>query len=455
MGDNMEKAKKMILVLLMLLVISSVSLFSEGIQEQKAKNIIILVGDGMGLGAMELGRIMEYGKDGSLHIQQMKTVGLMTTNPSDGVVTDSAAAGTAMATGIKTFNGGIGVDIDKNPVESMTDHFKKLGKGIGLISTNTVDDATPAAFGAHVADRYAGKSEIVRDYFDSQWDVILGGGTKYFGASKQDGVDMIEKFKDSGYTYVETRDELMNVSGTTKLLGLFTRSYMNYISDREENNSTEPSLVEMTKTALNILSADPDGFFLVSEGARIDHAAHAADATSVWREMIEFDNTVKLCLDWASQNGETLVIVVADHQTMAIAPAEHIDIEALKNISVSAEYMALQLEKNKEETAYTVESIISTFEKYAGLTLSEEDALELQVNMGVDLYPYKLGWEIGSILAKNMGVGVWSRDVRATGGTGGHSAAWVPVFAEGVGSKAFAGSYDNTDLYQLVLDNSK
>jgi alkaline phosphatase len=146
--------------------------------------------------------------------------------------------------------------------------------------------------------------------------------------------------------------------------------------------------------------------------------------------MIEFDNAVKYCLDWAAENGDTLVIVTADHQTMAIAPAEHIDIEALKNVSVSAEYMALQLEKNKEETAYTVESIIATFEKYAGLTLSEEDALEHQGNMSVDLYAYKLGWEIGSILAKNMGIGDWSREVRATGGTEGHSPAWVPVFAD-------------------------
>ncbi|MCF6335600.1 MAG: alkaline phosphatase, partial [Spirochaetales bacterium] len=296
----MKKMKGLLFVVLMVLVITSVSLWAEGEREQvKAKNVIILVGDGMGMGTMELGRIMEYGKDGRLNIQQMKTIGLMTTNPADGIVTDSAAAGTALATGVKTFNGGIGVDINKNPVESMTTYFQNSGKSIGIISTNTVDDATPAAFGAHVADRYAGKSEIVRDYYDSQWDVLLGGGTKYFGPAKQDGVDMIEKFKESGYRYVTTRDELMNISGTGKLLGLFSRSYMNYKTDRDEYISTEPSLKEMTMKALDILSKDPDGFFLMSEGARIDHASHAADATSVWLEMIEFDDAVKYCLDWA------------------------------------------------------------------------------------------------------------------------------------------------------------
>lgn len=452
----MKKMRDLILVMLMILVITSVSLWAEGEREQvKAKNVIILVGDGMGLGTMELGRIMEYGKGGSLNIQQMKTIGLMTTNPADGIVTDSAAAGTALATGVKTFNGGIGVDVNKNPVESMTSRFQNMGKSIGIISTNTVDDATPAAFGAHVADRYAGKSEIVRDYYDSQWDVLLGGGNKYFGPGKQDGVDMIEKFKESGYRYVTTRDELMNVSDTGKLLGLFSRSYMNYKTDREEYNSTEPSLKEMTMKALDILSRDPDGFFLMSEGARIDHAAHAADATSVWLEMIEFDDAVKYCLDWAKENGDTLVIVTADHQTMGISPTETINIEALKKISVSAEYMALQLKKNADETVYTIESIMATFKEYAGIDLSQEDAEDLQKNMSVDLYAYKLGWEIGSIVAKYMGVGVFDRTLRAAGGTGGHSAAWVPVFAEGPGSDAFGGSYDNTDLYQLVLNNSR
>jgi len=356
---------------------------------------------------------------------------------------------------VKTFNGAIGVDMNKEPVESVTEYFQDMGKSIGLISTNTIDDATPATFGAHVSDRYSGKSEIVRDYFDSQWDVLLGGGNKYFGAAKQDGVDMIARFQDAGYNYVETRDELMNVADTDKLLGLFSRSYMNYKSDREEYDSTEPSLQEMTMKALDILAADPDGFFLMSEGARIDHAAHAADATSVWLEMIEFDDTVKYCLDWAAENGDTLVIVTADHQTMGIAPTETIDIEALKNIQVSAEYMALQLEKNADETQYTTESIMDTFSEYAGITLTDQEALGLQNNMSVDLYAYKLGWEIGSIIARNMGVGVFDRTLRAAGGTGGHSAAWVPVFAQGPGADAYRGCYDNTDLHQLMMDSMR
>jgi len=449
----MKKVRSMMCMLLILTVAFSSQLWAAGVKEGlppiPAKNVIVLIGDGMGFGAMELGRIMEYGTDGQLHIQKIRTVGLMTTNPAEGVVTDSAAAGTALASSTKTLNGSIGVDVNKNPVESITTYFQNAGKSIGLISTNTVDDATPAAFGAHVASR-DGKSEIVRDYFESQWDVILGGGTKYFEPAKQNGVDMVEKFIESGYTYVTDRDALAKAPGSGKLLGLFTPSYMNYISDLEEYQSNEPSLREMTMKALDILSNDEDGFFLMSEGARIDHAAHAGDATAVWLEMIEFDNTVQYCLDWAAEHGETLVVVTADHQTMAIAPSEVIDIDGLKNVSVSAEYMALQLEKNNDNTAYTVESIQDVFLTYAGIELSKAEAIELQGNLPLELYSYQLGWEIGSVLSSKLGVGLWSRDIRSSGITGGHSAAWVPVFAQGPGAEAFMGSYDNTDFANIL-----
>lgn len=444
------RCNRFFLVIMIMLALAG-SVWAEGVQEQpvKAKNVILLIGDGMGLGAMELGRILEYGKEGRLHIQSIEHVGLMTTNPAIGIVTDSAAAGTALATSTKTFNGGIGIDAEKKSVESITTYLQNMGKSIGLISTNTVDDATPAAFGAHVESR-DGKSEIVRDFYDSQWDVILGGGDKYFGASKQNGVDMIEKFKEAGYAFASDRDELMAVSGSSKLLGLFTPSYMNYISDLEEYNSNEPSLQEMTAKALEILSMDQDGFFLMSEGARIDHAAHAGDATAVWKEMIAFDNTVKYCLDWAEEQGNTLVIVTADHQTMAIAPSETMDIEGLKKISASGEYMALQLKKNSDGTLYTIDSIKDVFAVYAGIPLTDAEALDLQSHMSMDLYSYQLGWEIGSLLSAKMGVGLWSRDIRSAGITGGHSAAWVPVFAEGIGAETFTGCYDNTELAKKI-----
>lgn len=420
-----------------------------GNETSKAKNVILLIGDGMGFGHLELGRLMEYGVNGQLHMESMDHTAFVKTNAYDNYVTDSAAAGTAIATGNKTLNGAIGVDADGNEVDSMADYFKNMGKSIGIISTNTVYDATPATFGASATSRN-GKSEIVRDMLEEEWDVILGGGTKYFAPAKQDGVDYVEAYKAHDYTYVTTRNELNAVESADKLLGLFSYDYMSYKTDREELNSEEPSLKEMTSKALDLLAEDPDGFFMMSEGARIDHAAHAADGTGVWKELIEFDNTVQYCLEWAANRNDTLVIVTADHQTMAVAPSEGLNIEGLKNVQVSPEYMASKLVKTEDESKYTIASIKSIYEDYAGIVLSDEEALELQQALTMDMYPYKLGWEIGSVIAKKFGVAAMDPELRAYGGTGGHTAAWIPLFAEGPGAELFDGVYDNTELYGVI-----
>jgi len=422
--------------------------------ELKAKNVILLIGDGMGFGQMELARLLEYGKTGELNMEDMDHTAFVKTNSYSSIVTDSAAAGTAIATGVKTYNEGIGVDQDGNEVDSMADLFKNKGKSIGIISTNTVYDATPATFVSSAALR-SDKAEIVRDMLESDWDVLLGGGTKYFSPKKQDGVDMIEKYKENGYDYVTDRDELNAIQDSDKLLGLFSYDYMSYKTDREEVKSNEPTLQEMTAKAIELLSDDEDGFFIMSEGARIDHAAHAADATGVWKELIEFDETVKYCMDWAAENGDTLVIVTADHNTMSVAPSETMDLEAVKAITASPEYMGIQLEKNADETLYTIESIQSVIKEYSGIELNDQDAEELQARLDVELYDYKLGWEIGSVIAHKLGVGAMDWELRKRSETGGHVASWVPIFAEGPGAEDFEGVLDNTEIIDIILDNTK
>jgi alkaline phosphatase len=264
---------------------------------------------------------------------------------------------------------------------------------------------------------------------------------------------MVAKFKQSGYTYVSNEEELNNVKDAAKLLGLFSPEYMNYKTDRDDVNSKEPSLKEMTSTALDILSKDKDGFFMMSEGARIDHAAHAGDATGVWKETIEFDETVKFVLDWAKLHPDTLVVVTADHQTMAIAPSEAIKIDALKNnVTASPEYMGLQMVKNAEGTQFTVDSIKSIIKKYSAIELTDDETLALQKKLDVKYGGYKLGYEIGSVIAKKYGVAAMDGDLRAFGKTGGHTSAWVPLFAEGRGAEKFHGVIDNTDIIKIIMD---
>jgi alkaline phosphatase len=263
------------------------------------KNVILLIGDGMGLGAIEIARQLEYGKTGVLHLEKLEHVALMRTYSANNYVTDSAAGGSAIATGIKTNNESIGVDANGSEVDSVLDAFQNNGKKVGIISTNMVVDATPAAFGASVPNRWTGGANIARQLFDNRIDVILGGGASYFEADKQNGEDLIAKFKQAGYGITTTKEELSSINNPAKLLGLFHPTYMNFKLDKEVLHSQEPSLPEMTSKALDILSQGDKGFFLMAEGARIDHMEHAADITGIWKETIEFDQTVKEVVDWA------------------------------------------------------------------------------------------------------------------------------------------------------------
>ncbi|MFJ7831459.1 alkaline phosphatase [Peribacillus sp. NPDC097284] len=424
-----------------------------GIAQKPPKNVILLIGDGMGVGAIEVARQFEYGISGVLHMEKLEHVALMRTYSANNYVTDSAAGGSAIATGIKTNNESIGVDSTGVEVDSILDAFQAHGKKVGLISTNMVVDATPAAFGASVKNRWTGGSQIARQLFDHRIDVILGGGASYFEEERQNGVDLVAKFKEAGYSFTANKEELASVQHPKKLLGLFHPTYMNFKLDREVVHSQEPTLSEMTGKALDVLSQSDNGFFLMAEGARIDSMEHAADYTGIWRETIEFDQTVKKAVEWAKQRKDTLIVVLADHETMGISASETMDIAALKKIKVSTQYMAKQLTFDKDNKIEP-KSVISAFKNYAHISLTPEEAQQLIDHVRSNrtlVYPqHSIDWEIGSTIAKHYKAGVADRSIRAASSTGGHTANMVPVFATGPGSEAFDGVLDNTDISQII-----
>jgi alkaline phosphatase len=418
------------------------------------KNVILMVGDGMGVGQMEIARLFEHGKEGKLFMESLPHVALKQTYSNNSFVTDSAAAGTALAIGEKTNNETIGMNANEEEIDSISDLFQKAGKKVGIVSTNTATDATPAAFSASVANR-SGQEEVARQQFENKYDVILGGGSKYFGPEEQNGKDLVKEFESEGYEYVANRDELKNASGE-KLLGLFHSSYMNYKADREEMKSMEPTLKEMTEKSLEVLSKGENGFFVMLEGARIDHASHAADMPGIWRETVEFDRAVEYTVEWAKKDGNTLVVVLADHETMGIAASDSMDIEGLKKIEVSPEFMADRLVLDVQKGEYTTESIIEVFKKYAYIDITEKKVAELNKRIKDSegkVYPqHKVGWEIGSMIAEHYNAGVISSDVRNESETGGHTGNMVPVMAYGVGSEEFEGILDNTDIPKLIAE---
>jgi len=450
------KKYSLLLVALLVVCVGCAPSVQKTAEPSALQNVIVMFGDGMGVGQIEISRLFEYGKEENLFLQSLPHVALVQTYSANNFVTDSAAAGTALATGYKTDNKMVGVTSDGTPVDSIIDWCRKDGKKTGIISTNTVYDATPASYSVSAESRYS-SAKMALQLLDSNIDVILGGGAKYFGPKKQEGVDLVEKFKEKGYAFAADKDELMAVEGSEKLLGLFHSSYMNYQQDKEEYESKEPSLYEMTAKAIELLSQSEKGFFLMSEGARIDHASHAADFPGVWKEMIDFDAAVKHAVEWAEQDGNTLVLVLADHETMSFGAAEAMDIEALKQIQVSPEYMAVKMEKAESGTAFIPSSVKAIFNEYANIELTDEEVAAFNDRI-VDkeenkmYYEYKIGWEVGSIIAEKYHAAVMSTGSRKLSDTGGHTGNMVPLFAYGVGAERFEGVLDNTDVPKILRE---
>jgi len=426
---------------------------SRPVEKSYPKNVILLIGDGMGLGQIEIARQFEYGRKGVLNLEKLEHTALMRTYSANRHVTDSAAGGTALATGVKTNNEMIGVDANGKQVDSVLDAFKAAGKKTGLISTNMVVDATPAAFGASVTNRWTGFADIAQQLLQNKVDVVLGGGAFYFSPEKQNGVNLVKSFQANGYTIAGNTTELTAAPNTGRLLGLFHPDYMNFKQDKEEYHSKEPTLVEMTKKALEVLSKDGKGFFLMSEGARIDQASHAADIPGIWKETIEFDHTIKFVTDWAKKHGDTLVVVLADHETMGISATEPMNIAAYKKIKVSPYYMASKLTWGPNKTI-DPKAVKAVFKTYAHLNLSDQECtqfIKTIQNSTNGVYPKnKVQWEIGSVIAKHYHAGVIDSSIRSKSSAGGHTANMIPVFATGPGSESFHGVIDNTDISRII-----
>lgn len=264
------------------------------------QNIILLIGDGMGPGQLTAAEI-ENGED-TLALMGLPYMSMVSTDSYSYYVTDSAASATALATGFKTKNGVISIGPNGETLTSVVEVAEENHLSTGIVSNTRVTHATPAAFMSHVNSRNQ-ESLIAEQVLSSGVDVVLSGGSSYF-----DSLDPIG----AGYTVVETSGELMGTE-SGMVLGLFATGYMSYEHDRDPE--VEPSLAEMTRKSIQLLSSDPEGFFLMVEGGRIDHASHDNDFDTTMSEVYAFDLAVLEALEFASERNDTLVIVTADHET--------------------------------------------------------------------------------------------------------------------------------------------
>ena len=402
------------------------------------KNIIMVVADGMGPAYTTAYR--NYMDDPSTPVIENVVfddilVGNASTYPAQvsGYVTDSAAAATALATGIKSYNGAIGVDVNKKPVKSVMHYAKSKGMRTGLAVTSQIVHATPASYIAHNESR-KNYNAIAEDFFDIRVngefvaDVMLGGGTSYF---KREDRDIAAQFTDNNYQFVDTYETLENVPAGSNVLGLFAPVALPAVLDDEKKNR----LQYLTKNAIKHLEND-NGFFLLVEASQVDWAGHSNDIASAMAEMHDLAITLEYLRDYVTKNPDTLVVLTADHSTGGLTIGANGDYrwspEHLKGLKASVMTIAMAM-PNEEKPEEYVASML-------GLSLTEDELATLASVANQD--DRSRFTAVKAFLDAKTNTG-WT--------TGGHTGVDVEVFAFGAGYTNFMGQIDNTDIAKKIF----
>jgi alkaline phosphatase len=281
-----------------------VKTYPQKFKAKKPKKVILMIGDGMGTSQVFAGLTANGGQ---LFLNNFKHVGFAKTQSSSHYITDSAAGGTALSTGQKTYNGAIGVNTDTVAIKTILEMAEEKGFATGLVSTSAITHATPASFIAHQGSR-GSYEDIAADFLKTDIDVFIGGGYKHF-AQRKDKRDLTRELQDKGYLVLRDMDEIAKVK-SGKLAGLTA----------DEHNEVYPkrkmSLPLSTQTAINILNQNnPKGFFMMVEGSQIDWGGHAMNTIYIVNEMLDFDMAIGKALEFAANDKETLIVVTADHET--------------------------------------------------------------------------------------------------------------------------------------------
>ena len=385
------------------------------------KNVILFVADGTGAEHFELGRGLN---GGPLYLDEIQWggIGTLDTSSLDGV-TNSAAAATALATGHKTHNGVLSMvpntDGGYDPVPTVLElAMDPAGKWAGLISDVAINDATPAAFAVHVTDRYS--VEIAEEMRDQGIQIL-------FGAKNAGPVTARALLNLPGVTYIKSSQDLApyfsgDKTWTAPMYGLMGGAALTYDLDREEVGvvGVQPTLPEMTKAALQNLSRDADGFFLMVEGGAIDWVAHDRDPGSVGTEVIEFDQAVKVAYDWAEKRTDTLIVVTSDHETGGLAVDGKTNYTAIARQKASTEYTWNLITNGKI-------TITQALESYMGVVNPTQKEIDLVTKNG------ETGMSDVVSARANVTWGWSGKD------DGGHTLTPVPIRAWGPGATEFDG----------------
>jgi len=430
-------------------------------QTAAPKYIFLFLADGGGIPHMEITRqynrlIHNEGLVITDKIIKEGALGLMTTHAADSLSTDSAAAATAMASGCKAKFGALGICADGTMPKTAVELAKEKGWRVGFVTTATVYDASPAAFVSHVRTR-RDFAAIVDGYLQFEPEVLFGGGRDQFvahgetGSRRKDGRNIIQAFRDKGYGYAATKDQLAQLKGR-KALGLFTLEDMSFEIDRDDK--VEPSLSDMTRAAIRLLHDDnPRGFFVFIENENIDTAGHLSDVAALVRDYREFDRAVGLAYEfYRNHPRETLIIVTSDHETgglgftMALKELRSVkggnrvaatadDLKKIQSISLSLRKAAAML--GPHPTAATLDKLMTDY--FPGFTLAPDikDAILKRQPLSRTMYLDLTANALGMMVANNT---------QAYWQTSSHTNQPVLIAALGVGAERFRGYLDNADF---------
>lgn len=422
----------------------------------QTKNIIFMVSDGMSIGTLNMADLLlqrKYGKRStwlSLYDNQLATRALMDTASANSLVTDSAAASSSWGGGVRVNNGKLNVGPDGKFHKPILQKFKEAGKAVGCVTTVPVAHATPAGFCVNNNSR-GDMDEISKQYLDLRFDVMLGGGADNFKADKRkDKTDLFQQFKQKGFDVVTDRNSLINhKNSNAPLLGVFYDGGLPYTLDRENDPQLKvavPTLAEMTKKAIEKLSINKNGFVMQVEGGKIDWAAHANDAGALLYDQIAFDEAIKVAIDFAEKDKNTLVIITTDHGNanpgLFYGDANK-NFDRFQKFTHTNDWVLNGIDRN-----FTADQVMDRLNQAQSFSLKKEEGAEI-------LKSYTKLSETGVYNPRHLPfrpLAAMQQTYTSVGfGSMDHSGDYVELAMYGRGKELLKPFVKNTDLHNLML----
>ncbi|QRR04098.1 alkaline phosphatase [Dyadobacter sandarakinus] len=420
-----------------------------------AKNIIFMVSDGMSTGTLNMADLLLSRREGresswmSLYREQTGRRAFMETSSFNALVTDSAAGSSAWGGGRKVPNGNLNVNADGSFNKPILQKFRQYGKSVGCVTSVTITHATPAGFCINNKSR-GDESEIAAQYLDLRFDVMMGGGAEFFmGDKREDKTDLFSAYQQGGYQVVRDRDAMLGLQNLQKpVLGVFCEGALPYALDAAATPDLQksvPALAEMTRKTLELLSKNPKGFAVQIEGGKVDWAAHSNDAGGLLYDQIAFDEAVRVALDFAEKDKETLVIITTDHGNAnpGLFGSDR-QFDLLQKFKHTNNWIL-----GDHQEIPSASQLIDRIAFAQGYAIKKDEAEKLvslfsaKSESGLYIANKPLFRELALIQSHYTGIGWAGMD---------HSADYVELAMFGPGSEGLKPFVRNTDLHNFMLD---